>query len=139
VSGKKANPQEPLSRNFSTDDLEVLKIRRDFVEAMTTVKTLGVAEGSLDFSSQLSQQRLRLQDLDYATVLMFAIHQLTINVVLADYSIAHFNFETEEELARELEKWTHGDRVKLHIPGTHTESAAENAPKDTLERPSGDD
>jgi hypothetical protein len=59
-----------------------------------------------------------LQDLSYDGALMFSIRELRINVVLEDYSVIHFDYQTEVELARNLETWTHGDNVKQHFPGS---------------------
>ena len=136
-----SNPQEFISKNFSEEELEVLKCRRDFVDAMSAIKTLGDAEAVFEFGRRLLKEGIKLQDVDYATVLMFAIRQLTITVVLADYSVVHFKYETEAELARDLQTWTNGDRAKLHIPGTHAEpqSVGENPAEDPIESPAGDD
>ena len=136
-----SSPQDFISKNFSEEELEVLKCRRDFVDAMSAIKTLGDAEAVFEFGSRLLKEGIKLQDVDYATVLMFAIHQLTINIVLADYTVVHFKYETEEELSRDLERWTNGDRAKLHIPGTHAEpeSAFENPPEQPIQRSAGDD
>jgi hypothetical protein len=59
-----------------------------------------------------------LQDLSYDGALMFSIRELRINVVLEDYSVIHFDYQTEIELARNVETWTHGDHLKEHIPGS---------------------
>jgi len=59
-----------------------------------------------------------LQDFSYDGALMFSIRELRINVVLEDYSVIHFDYQTEVELARNLETWTHGDHVKQHFPGS---------------------
>ena len=138
---KTSEPQDFISRNFSEEELEVLKSRREFVDAMSAIKTLSDAEAVVQFGSKLLKDGLRLQDLDYATVLMFAINQLTINVVLADYSVVHFKYGTEAELSRDLERWTNGDRAKLHIPGTRIEpeSGFENPSEQPVQRPAGDD
>src|SRR5688572_6842441 len=135
------NPQEFISKRFSEEELEVLKCRREFVDAMASMKTSGDAEAVFEFGRRLLKERLNLQDVDYATVLMFAIHLLTITVVLADYSVVHFKYETEAELTRDLETWTNGDRAKLHIPGTHAgpESVRENPAEDPIESPAGND
>src|SRR5687767_10653943 len=77
------DPHHFILRSFSQQDLEVLKSRRDFVEAMTAMKTMGDAQGVFEFGTQLLDEKLKLKNVDYATVLMFAIHQLTITVVLA--------------------------------------------------------
>jgi hypothetical protein len=136
-----ADPQDFISKNFSEEELEVLKSRREFVDAMTATKTRSDAEAVVQFGSKLLKDGLRLQGVDYATVLMFAINQQTINVVLADYSVVHFKYETEAELSRDLETWTNGDRAKLHIPGTHAEpeSVFENSPEQPIQSSAGDD
>src|SRR5687767_8713472 len=135
TEAQRPNPQEFISKSFSEEELEVLKCRRDFVAAMSSMKTLGDAEAVFEFGSRLLKEGVKLQDLDYATVLMFAIHQLTITVVLADYSVVHFKYETEPELSRDLATWTNGDRAKLHIPGTYAEpqSVGKNSAEDPIQ------
>ena len=65
---------------------------------------------------------------------MFSIRELRINVVLEDYSVIHFDYQTEIELARNLETWTHGDNVKQHIPGSKIlESYVEDPVVDSFE------
>ena len=75
-----------------------------------------------------------LLDVDYAGALMFSIRQLRINVVLEDYSVIHFDYQTEIELAHNLETWTHGDYMKQHIPGSRIlESYLEDPVVDSFE------
>jgi hypothetical protein len=59
-----------------------------------------------------------LQNLSYDGALLFSIRELRINVVLEDYSVIHFDYQTQVELARNLETWTHGDNGKQHFPGS---------------------
>ena len=126
--------QKLFSSSFSEEVLAVLDSRKEFVDARAAINTLAEAEAVIHLGQQLLEHGLKLEDMDYASALMFAISTLSVNVVLEDYSVLHFKYHTELELAHDLERWTHGDQVKRHIPGSHIlESYLEDPVVDTFD------
>jgi len=115
----KLETQKLFTSRFSEEVLAVLDSRKEFTDARATINTLAEAEAVVHVGQQLLEQGLKLQDMDYASALMFAISTLCVNVVLEDYSVLHFKYQTESELAHDLETWTHGSQEKRHIPGMY--------------------
>ena len=130
----KLEAQKLLTSSFSEELLEVLNSRKEFADAITTIATLDEAEAVIQLGLQLLEEGLKLENVKYTSALMFALCKLTVNVVLEDYSVLHVKYPTRRELERDLETWTKGDRLKLHIPGTHIlESYLENPVVDSID------